>query len=94
MRRSYELSDKDQKRAIKEMKVLSNEVQIRIKEKVRSVLGENPYPTGNNDVKKILGSQFWRLRVGDHRVFFDIDEEGKIVYILSIRHRSKAYREL
>ena len=36
-----------EKRAIKEMKVLSNEVQIRIKEKVRSVLGENPYPKGN-----------------------------------------------
>ncbi|MGA1794181.1 MAG: type II toxin-antitoxin system RelE family toxin [Thermoplasmatota archaeon] len=83
-----------EKRAIKEMKILPNEDQVRIKEKVRSILMENPYPTGKNDVKKILGSKFWRLRVGDYRVFFDIDEEEKIVYILSIRHRSKAYREL
>ena len=85
---------KIEKRAIKEMKVLFKNVQNRIKEKIRTNLSENPFPTGDNDIKKIKGSQFYRLRVGEYRVFFDIDPEEEQVFILSIRHRSKAYREL
>ncbi len=85
---------KIEKRAIKEMKALFKNVQNRIKEKIRTNLSENPFPTGDNDIKKIKGSQFYRLRVGEYRVFFDIDPEEEQVFILSIRHRSKAYREL
>ena len=85
---------KIERNAVKEMKVLSQNVQDRIKEKIKVTLCVNPFPTGDNDIKKIKGSKFWRLRVGEYRIFFDIDQEEKIVYILSIRHRSKAYREL
>ena len=85
---------KIERNAVKEMKVLSQNVQDRIKEKIKVTLVVNPFPTGDNDIKKIKGSKFWRLRVGEYRIFFDIDQEEKIVYILSIRHRSKAYREL
>jgi mRNA interferase RelE/StbE len=83
-----------EKRAIKEMKILSTDVQNRIKEKIKSNLNDNPYPTGDNDIKRIKGSKFYRLRVGEYRVFFDIDPDEEQVFILSIRHRSKAYREL
>jgi mRNA interferase RelE/StbE len=76
------------------MKLLSQDVHNRIKEKIRSNLIEDPFPTGDNDIKKIKGSKFYRLRVGEYRVFFDIDTENEQVFILSIRHRSKAYREL
>jgi mRNA interferase RelE/StbE len=89
---NYQL--KIEKRAIREMKVLSLDVQNRIKEKIRSNLTENPFPTGDNDIKKIKGSKFYRFRVGEYRVFFDIDPNKRQVFILSIRHRSKAYREL
>ena len=85
---------KIEKRAIKEMKILSQDVQKRIKDKIRSNLIEDPFPTGDNDIKRIKGSKFYRLRIGEYRVFFDIDPEEKQVFILSIRHRSKAYREL
>ncbi|NJK68345.1 MAG: type II toxin-antitoxin system RelE/ParE family toxin [Microcoleus sp. CSU_2_2] len=29
----------------------------------------------------------WELRVGDYRVFYDVDEEEKIVYIRAVRHK-------
>jgi mRNA interferase RelE/StbE len=83
-----------EKRAIEELKSLPPEVQERIKKKIRSVLKEDPFPKGKGDIKKIQGSSFWRLRVGDYRVFYDVDREKNTVYILSIRHRSKAYREI
>ncbi len=46
------------------------------------------------DIKKIIDIDFWRLRIGDYRVFYDVDTNDNKVYILSVRHRSKAYRNL
>jgi mRNA-degrading endonuclease RelE of RelBE toxin-antitoxin system len=34
----------------------------------------------------------WRIRVGDHRVIYEIDEEVRAVKIMRIRHRREAYR--
>jgi mRNA interferase RelE/StbE len=34
----------------------------------------------------------WRIRVGDYRVLYEIQDERKLVDILAIRHRSDAYR--
>ena len=83
-----------EKRAIKELKNLSTDKQNRIKDKIRTILTDDPFPKGKGDIKKIKGSKFWRLRVGEHRVFYDIDQEREMVFILSIRHRSTAYREI
>lgn len=52
-----------EKRAIKEMKVLQQDVQDRIREKIKIVLMEDPYPSGENDIEKIKGSKFWRFRI-------------------------------
>ncbi len=29
----------------------------------------------------------WELRVGDHRVFYDVDEELKVVYVRAVREK-------
>ena len=83
-----------EERAVEELKSLPPKIQERVKKKIRSVLKENPFPRGEGDIKRIQGSKFWRLRIGDYRVFYDVDREENTVYILSVRHRSKAYREL
>jgi len=33
----------------------------------------------------------WRIRVGDWRVFYQIDDAGGLVIVTDVRHRSKAY---
>lgn len=30
----------------------------------------------------------WELRVGDYRIFYDVDEEASIVYIRAIRYKA------
>jgi mRNA interferase RelE/StbE len=53
-------------------------------------LAQNPKPHGS---RKIVGSKNdWRIRVGDYRVIYEIDEEGRVVKIMRIRHRREAYR--
>lgn len=34
----------------------------------------------------------WRYRIGDHRLFYAIDQKEKIVYLLTIEDRKDAYR--
>jgi mRNA-degrading endonuclease RelE of RelBE toxin-antitoxin system len=48
--------------------------------------------TGQGDVRKLKGSDEFRLRVGDYRVRFDVLEDGRL-NILHVFHRKEAYRE-
>jgi mRNA interferase RelE/StbE len=34
----------------------------------------------------------WRIRIGDYRVLYEIQDERGVIDILAIRHRSDAYR--
>ena len=53
-------------------------------------LAENPRPTG---CRKITGSKSdWRIRIGDYRVIYEIDEKAKTVKVMRVRHRREAYR--
>ena len=53
-------------------------------------LAENPRP-GN--CRKLSGSENdWRIRVGDYRVVYEINDKQKIVNVMRIRHRREAYR--
>jgi mRNA interferase RelE/StbE len=42
-------------------------------------------------VKKLRGIEGYRLRVGDYRVLFTIDDGSKEVYIYRIKHRKEVY---
>jgi mRNA interferase RelE/StbE len=53
-------------------------------------LAENPRPA---NCRKLTGSKNdWRIRIGDHRVLYEIDEKAKAVRILRVRHRREVYR--
>ena len=74
--------------AAKELDKLPVSVAARIVAKIES-LPQVPRPHG---VKKLEGEPTrWRIRVGDWRVIFAIDDGQRVVDIIYIRHRSKAY---
>ena len=33
----------------------------------------------------------WRLRVGDWRILYEIDDRARVVTVTGVRHRSEAY---
>ena len=54
------------------------------------ILADNPRPAG---CRKLTGSdRDWRVRVGDYRVVYEIDDESREVRVMRIRHRREAYR--
>ena len=54
-------------------------------------LKESPYEHPN--IKRLKGplSGYFRYRVGDWRVVYSVDEQKRVVVVLLIAHRSKAY---
>ena len=74
--------------AEKEMNRLPSIVHTRLSKRILS-LESNPRPRG---VRKLGGREEYRLRVGDYRILYIIDERNHIVIILSVGHRHEVYR--
>ena len=75
--------------AEKELAALDPITLKRIVQKIELLAGE-PRPSG---CKKLKGEKNrWRLRVGDYRVIYSIDDRTRIVDITTIRHRREAYQ--
>ncbi|MCX7716119.1 MAG: type II toxin-antitoxin system RelE/ParE family toxin [Endomicrobia bacterium] len=51
-------------------------------------MSDNPRPLG---VKK-LKEKVYRIRVGDYRIVYFVDDTEKVVTILKIGHRKEVYR--
>ena len=53
-------------------------------------LAQEPRSSGS---RKLQGEQnLWRIRIGDYRVIYSIDDRERIVDIVRIRHRREVYR--
>jgi mRNA interferase RelE/StbE len=74
--------------AVKELHALPAIVATRVASKIKA-LAATPRPPG---VKKLEGEPVrWRIRAGDWRVIYSIDDRQRVVDVIYIRHRSKAY---
>ena len=51
-------------------------------------------PFWGNNIKKLQGytPETWRYRIGKFRVFYIVDQEDQILYILAVDDRKDAYR--
>ena len=53
-------------------------------------LGEEPRPKQSRKLKDT--ERTYRLRVGDYRIIYQIDDEYKEIIVFHIRHRKDVYR--
>ena len=54
-----------------------------------SELSNNPRPYG---YKKLKGEDAYRIRVGDYRVIYEIDNDVILVTVVSVGHRKDVYK--
>ena len=74
--------------ARKELEKLDAFVSRRILPRIES-LQQTARPQG---CRKLRGAKdLWRIRIGDYRVIYTIDDRNKIVDINAVRHRKDAY---
>jgi mRNA interferase RelE/StbE len=72
--------------ALKQLRKLDGEIRQRIiatLERIR--IRPDAY------IRKLVGDEGYRLRVGDYRVIVDIDKEKLIILVLRIGHRRNVY---
>lgn len=62
--------------------------QDRIIEAINT-LRSNPRPVG---VQKLSGREAWRIRVGDYRVIYEINDEASRVLVATLGHRREVCR--
>lgn len=86
MTASYDLSIKES--AARELKALPRNDLRRITRRIHA-LAIDPRPFG---CEKLAGDIGYRIRQGDYRVVYTIDDEKRSVEILKIGHRREVYR--
>lgn len=50
-------------------------------------LGLDPYPPGS---RKLVDTEFWRLRVGDLRAAYHVGDSAGVVVVLKVARRSES----
>jgi mRNA interferase RelE/StbE len=75
--------------AVKALERLPKSVLIRIDKAINS-LALNPRPQG---YRKLVGTHNdYRLRVGDYRIIYSIEEDRLVVLVIDVGHRKDIYR--
>ena len=73
--------------ATKQIEKLPQNIQPRIRAKIRD-LADNPRPSG---VKKLKSSIKYRVRVGDYRIVYEIQDDVLVVTVVRVGHRKDVY---
>ena len=72
----------------KELRALPKKDLSKIVEKIQA-LSEDPRPPG---YQKMSGHFQYRIRQGDYRILYLIDDDDRVVEIIKIGHRREVYR--
>jgi len=54
-------------------------------------LAQTPRPRG---MEKVKATGLWRIRQGDYRIIYSIDDSQQLVTVVRIGHRREIYRSL
>lgn len=76
--------------AERERRKLPSNIRMRIDQELLG-LETNPRPLG---VSKLAGgNNRWRIRVGDYRVIYAIEDDTPLITVFRIAHRREVYRD-
>ncbi len=73
-------------------KVLSN-IPLAYANRIRCAIDDlatNPFPQGH---RKLVGSESkYRIRIGDYRVIYQVENQELVIFVIRIGHRKEIYR--
>ncbi len=74
--------------ARRDFRALTPAIQNRVREAI-SRLAQEPRPAG---CRKLTNRDAWRIRIGDYRVIYQIQDDKLVVLVVEIGHRRDVYR--
>lgn len=77
------------KAAERDLRALPGNILKRVDARILS-LAKEPRPDG---VRKLIGADhLYRVRVGDYRIVYEIQDRAVLIVIIRVRHRGEVYR--
>jgi len=76
------------KSAEKELASIPRKDLVKVIERIQS-LAEDPRPAGS---KKLSAKEQYRVRQGDYRIVYAVNDPGREIRIVKIGHRREVYR--
>ncbi|MCC6361533.1 MAG: type II toxin-antitoxin system RelE/ParE family toxin [Phycisphaerales bacterium] len=76
-------------RARRDLMALPREITARIDPRIAS-LAEDPRPPGCKKLTTVVDDA-WRIRIGDYRVLYRIDDRARRVLVYHVGHRRDVY---
>ncbi len=74
--------------AAKEIEAVPRRDRVRIIGRIRS-LATDPRPPG---CEKLSGEEKYRIRQGDYRILYSMEDDALTVLVVKVGHRREAYR--
>ena len=75
--------------SLKQLEKLENN----IRERILTAIERLRIRPESCDIKKLIGMQGYRFRVGDYRIIFDMEKDKLIILILQMGHRIFTIRD-
>ena len=80
------------KRVKKDLKSVSPQEVVRIQTAI-SDLADNPRPSGCKQLKG-KNREYFRVRVGDYRIIYTVENKVLLIVVVCIGHRREIYKKL
>ena len=74
--------------AVKELEAIPEKDLARVTARIQS-LADNPRPPA---CEKLSGQERYRLRQGDYRIVYEVDDSRQAVTVVKVGHRREVYR--
>jgi mRNA interferase RelE/StbE len=78
------------KSAARELEGLAKQDLRKVLERI-GTLGENPRPAG---AEELAGVGLWRIRQGNYRIVYSIEDDTLTIWIVKVGHRREVYRKI
>ncbi len=73
--------------AVSDLRTLERPIALRIMQKVMDAR-DSPH----HFLERMVGSERWKLRVGDYRAILRLDENKKKLFVIMVGHRKNVYK--
>ena len=79
--------------ALDELVALPKKARRQVDQKIVG-LAENPRPTNASPLKGNPYKGIWKLRSGDYRIIYQIQDKALVVFVVMVGNRKDIYRKL
>jgi len=76
------------KSAEKELRKIPKKELIKLISQIGS-LADSPHPPGS---KKLTNQEKYRIRIGNYRVLYNVEDEILTIFVIKVGHRKEIYR--